>query len=221
MIAFFAGLGLICASTLMYEIVLTRLLSVACWYYLAFVSVSMAMFGMAAGALWVQLRPDFFTGSEIKLRLAQASFAMAVSMPLALITMLAVPLGFSFALENAYSFLLFSAIVAVPFFFSGVAVCLSLTMTPFPIGRVYFADLLGASAGCLGSVLLLKLVDAPSAVLVISALLFLRLSRLCPLRGGVPKKEHLLCLGCRAGLVGWAELLNVSRYPTHLVEGEN
>lgn len=210
MIAFFAGLGLICASTLMYEIVLTRLLSVACWYYLAFVSVSMAMFGMAAGALWVQLRPDFFTGSEIKLRLAQASFAMAVSMPLALITMLAVPLGFSFALENAYSFLLFSAIVAVPFFFSGVAVCLSLTMTPFPIGRVYFADLLGASAGCLGSVLLLKLVDAPSAVLVISALLFLDSAAYAHYAGEFPKKS--ICYAWAAGLVLLAGLNSLTSH---------
>ena len=45
MFGFFLGLGLMCASTLMYEITLTRLLSVTCWYYLAFVSVSMAMFG--------------------------------------------------------------------------------------------------------------------------------------------------------------------------------
>ena len=51
MVAFFVGLGLACAGTLMYEIVLTRLLSVVCWYYLAFVAVSMAMFGMTA-ARW-------------------------------------------------------------------------------------------------------------------------------------------------------------------------
>ena len=54
---FFIGLFLLCAGTLTYEIVLTRLLSVVCWYYLAFVSVSMAMFGMTAGALLVQVRP--------------------------------------------------------------------------------------------------------------------------------------------------------------------
>ena len=105
--------------------------------------------------------------------MAQAALAMAVSLPLALMTMLAVPVELSLTVETIYSFVLFSAIIAVPFFFSGVAVCLSLTKSPFPIGRVYFTDLLGASAGCFGSVLLLKVVDAPSAILVISALLFL------------------------------------------------
>lgn len=173
MFAFFIGLSLICAGTLMYEVVLTRMLSVLCWYYLAFVSISIAMFGMTAGALAVQLRPDWFPGREMTTRLAQAAFAMAVSMPVMLILMLAVPLDISFALQTLFSFLLVSVIIAVPFFFSGVAVCLSLTKTAFPIGRVYFADLSGAAAGCVAAILLLKTIDAPSAVFVISSLLFL------------------------------------------------
>jgi SAM-dependent methyltransferase len=173
MIAFFVGLSLICASTLMYEIVLTRLLSAICWYYLAFVSISIAMFGMTAGALAVQLRPSWFNREEIPKRILQAVFATAVSMPLALVTMLAIPLDISFALQTLFSFLLFCSVIAVPFFFSGVAVCLALTKTAFPIGRIYFADLFGASVGSVAAVLLLKLVDAPSGMFVISGVLFL------------------------------------------------
>src|SRR5438270_10511681 len=103
----------------MYEIVLTRLLSVTSWYYLAFVSVSMAMFGMTAGALAVQLRPEKFAKRLIPLRLSQAALAAAISMPLALLTMLAIPVDLSLSLQTIYSFLLFSAVIAVPFFFSG------------------------------------------------------------------------------------------------------
>ena len=204
MIGFFLGLGLTCASTLMYEIVLTRLLSVTCWYYLAFVSVSMAMFGMTAGALAVQLRPEFFRDADLKHRLTQASMAMAVSMPLTLMSMLAVPVELSFAVETLYSFLFFSTIIAVPFFFSGVVICLSLTKTTFPIGRVYFTDLLGASAGCFGSVLLLDTVDAPSAVLVISALLFLSSAAYAQYAGEYRMKRNG-CIGA-AGLVLLASL---------------
>lgn len=159
------------ASTLMYEIVLTRLLSVVCWYYLAFVSVSMAMFGMTAGALAVQLRPNFFRPPELPRRLTQASFAMAISTPLALLTMLAIPIDVSLTAETLYSFCLFSAVISVPFFFSGVVVCLALTKTPFHVGRVYFVDLVGAAVGCVSSVALLKFIDASSAVFAISALL--------------------------------------------------
>jgi hypothetical protein len=171
--AFFAGLFVLCASTLMYEVVLTRLLSVVCWYYLAFVSVSMAMFGMTAGALMVQLRPAFFAAELLPRRLYQSVLAVAVSMPLCLLVMLSIPLDISLALQTFCSFLLFSSVIAVPFFFSGVAVCIALTRMPFPMGRVYFVDLSGAAFGCLGAVGLLSIIDAPSAIFAISALLFL------------------------------------------------
>src|ERR1039458_3025868 len=103
---FFIGLLLLCACTLMYEVILTRLLSVVSWYYLAFVSVSMAMFGMTAGALVVQLRPAFFVKDMLPMRLYQAVLAMGASMPLALLIMLAIPVGISLALQSLVSFLL-------------------------------------------------------------------------------------------------------------------
>jgi hypothetical protein len=196
-LAFYFGLSLICASTLMYEVVLTRLLSVVCWYYLAFVSISMAMFGMTAGALAVQLFPNWFKSGDIPKRLAQAAFAMAVSMPVALVIMLAVPLVVSPVVETLFAFLLFSAVIAVPFFFSGVVVCLSVTRSPFPIGRVYFADLIGAGAGCLASVLLLKLTDAPSGIFVISGLLFVGAACYATYAGdnSLRRKSYLCAVG--------------------------
>src|SRR5277367_5960027 len=93
--SFRVGLFLLCASTLMYEVVLTRLMSVTSWYYLAFVSISMAMFGMTAGALSIQLRPDWFAEERIRRRLAQAAMATAIAMPLSLLTMLAIPVDVS------------------------------------------------------------------------------------------------------------------------------
>jgi len=87
--SFLLGLFLLCASTLMYEVVLTRLMSVTSWYYLAFVSISMAMFGMTAGALSIQLRPDWFSEGKIRQRLAQSALATAIAIPLSLMTMLA------------------------------------------------------------------------------------------------------------------------------------
>jgi SAM-dependent methyltransferase len=173
MSSFFLGLFLLSAGTLVYEVLLTRLLSVVSWYYLAFVSVSMAMFGMTAGALAVQLRPALFDGTQAPRRLVQASFAMAVAMPFTLLTLLAVPIEISYSAQTLYSFALFTTVIAVPFFFSGIGVCLALTRTPFPTGRVYAVDLVGAAAGCLLAVGLLETMDAPSAVLAVSGLLFL------------------------------------------------
>ena len=172
MSSFLLGLFLLCASTLMYEVVLTRLMSVTSWYYLAFVSLSMAMFGMTAGALFIQLRPEWFAEGQIRRRLAQSAVGAAIALPLSLVTMLSIPVDISLALQTVFSFIIFSVVISVPFFFSGVAVCISLTRSPYPMGRVYFTDLAGAAFGCLASVILLNVIDAPSAIFVIAALLF-------------------------------------------------
>ena len=51
-----------------------------------------------------------------------------------------------------------------------MVVSLALTRSPFPIGRVYGVDLLGAALGCLGVILILNYTDAPSAVLWVGAI---------------------------------------------------
>ena len=198
---FYAGLFLLSGATLMYEVVLTRLLSVISWYYLAFVSVSMAMFGMTAGAMWVQLRPQMFTTQAAPRRLADAGLAAAVSLPLALLTMLAIPIDISYSLETLYSFLLFTAVISVPFCFAGVAVCLALTRSGLPIGTVYAVDLSGAALGCLAAIGLLRLLDAPSAMLAISALLFAAAAAFRACAGDRRKaSRHLVWAGCLAAL---------------------
>lgn len=50
---FYAGLFLITACTLMLQVLQTRILSVVAWYHLAFFAISMAMFGLTAGAVFV------------------------------------------------------------------------------------------------------------------------------------------------------------------------
>jgi hypothetical protein len=54
---FFIGLSLLCATTLMYEIVPMWLLNVLCSFCPVFVSILMVTIAMTAGALITQLRP--------------------------------------------------------------------------------------------------------------------------------------------------------------------
>ena len=48
---FYCGVFLVTASGLMLQIVQTRILSVVLWYYLAFLVISIAMFGITAGTV--------------------------------------------------------------------------------------------------------------------------------------------------------------------------
>ena len=52
---FYTGVFLTSLASLMLEIVQTRILSVVVWYHLAFLVISLAMFGLTAGAVGVYL----------------------------------------------------------------------------------------------------------------------------------------------------------------------
>ena len=65
---FYAGLGFVTAATLMLQIVETRIISVTSWYHLAFFVISIAMFGLTAGAVWVYLRRERFAAGAAVLR---------------------------------------------------------------------------------------------------------------------------------------------------------
>ncbi len=162
---FYAALFVLTFSTLALEIVQTRLLSVVTWYHLAFFVISSAMFGMTAGAVWIYLRRDRFTQATMSgdLTMLAAAFAVTTALSLAFQVTLAPTLVPS--VSTAVVFLELALALAIPFFFSGAAVSLALTRSPFPIGRVYAVDLAGAALGCLGALALLELTDAPSAIL--------------------------------------------------------
>ena len=62
-----AALLLTTLATLTLEILDTRLLSVLTWYHLSFFAVSIAMFGMAAGAVHVYLGGSRFEGAAAQI----------------------------------------------------------------------------------------------------------------------------------------------------------
>ena len=79
----YAGLFLISMGTLMLEILLTRIFSVTLFNHLAFVAVSIAMFGMTLGALAVFLRPALFPPERLARRFAQGALAAAAATAIA------------------------------------------------------------------------------------------------------------------------------------------
>jgi len=162
---FYTGLFLITACTLMLQVIQTRILSVVAWYHLAFFAISMAMFGLTVGAVWVYLRRDRFSEKTLSYNLSYFSTAFALSTLFCLIAQMSLTPIVSRSLTSILTWAQLAICLSIPFFFSGIAVSLALTRSPFPIGRIYGADLLGAAAGCLGVLVLLNNTDGPSAVL--------------------------------------------------------
>ena len=170
-VRFYMALGLVAAATLMLQIIETRIISVVSWYHLAFFVISIAMFGLTAGAVFVYLRRDRFRPERLSYDLTVATLAFALTTNLAILVQLTLVTGASPSLTSLVAWAEFALCLAVPFFFSGVVVSLALTRSPYPIGKVYGADLIGAATGCIGVLALLNVMSGPSAVLWVGGLI--------------------------------------------------
>ncbi len=164
-----AGLFLVSLATLMHEILLTRIFSVTLWYHFAFMAISVAMFGTALGAILVYVLPSLFPPERTRERLAASALLFALCAVGGFVACLRIP-TLLLRLDALPYVALIYLVSAVPFVFSGIAVCLALTRSPREVGRLYAADLAGASFGCLFVVLTLKVTDGPTAVLVVAAM---------------------------------------------------
>ena len=167
---FLLGLFLICMATLMLQIIQTRILSVVAMYYLAFLSISMAMLGMTAGALVVYYRLRAVTPRNVADALSVCSTLFSLVMATCFVIQLASPLAIFRVATIFVMWVKVLVLLALPFVVSGVVVSLALTRSPFAMGVTYAVDLIGAALGCLVVLLLLNSIDAPSAIFVVAAL---------------------------------------------------
>ncbi len=168
--ATYAGLFIVTLTTLMYEIVLTRIFSVAMWYHFAFVAISVALFGLTVGALIVHLRPQSFVDAKVKRQMWRFSLAYAASVAVAFCIQLSIPFLPRLTMAGVVSVMLTCVVISVPFVFSGIVVALALTRFPRRVNRLYAADLVGASLGCVLLVVAFNWLDGPSLVIAIGAL---------------------------------------------------
>lgn len=166
----YVGLFMVALATLMYEILLTRVFSVTMLYHFAFVALSVAMFGMTAGALVVYLAPAAFPPALIKNRLALSAACFPIALVFSFLTQLSVPFRVHPSVVGVYAVMFTYAVIAVPFVVSGITVCLALTGFPSRVSRLYAADLAGAALGCVLLIPVLNYSDAPTAVLWIAFL---------------------------------------------------
>jgi hypothetical protein len=190
----FAGLFCTTFATLLLEILDGRLLSVLTWYHLSFLAVSLAMLGMAAGAIRVFLGGSEFDGPAALERLPRCALVFAVTMALSHVLVLCIPLSVQPVLSTIglASFSATIAALTIPFYWSGVTVTVALTRGGRDIGRLYACDLAGAAFGCLAVVPLLDsgLVNPSSVVLLGAAVA--AFGGWCFARAFAPRREEAL-----------------------------
>ncbi|MBI5659402.1 MAG: SAM-dependent methyltransferase [Nitrosomonadales bacterium] len=204
------AVSVLSAAALGYEILLTRMLSIIQWHHFAYMMISVALLGYGVAGACVAVAKNWLL-ARYRQVFAAAAALFGIS---AIACFLAVQeIGFNpleilwdpgqlLRLAGVY------ALLAVPFFFAALCVCLTFTSFPAEAHRVYSADIVGAGIGSMGVILALYAL-MPVAALKLLCLLALLASVL------VWRKAIGAGLACAAAailLLLPAEALRLSDY---------
>lgn len=168
----YAGLAAVAASALAYQVLLTRIVAVTTGPHDGFAVVSVALLGLAAGALVVHVRPSWFADAQGQAQRQMWRFAgaAAVTAVAGLVVHLLIPVRVELTLVAALSLVVATAALAVPFGCVGVVTGAALTGFPDQVNRVHAALLAGAALGGPLVVVGFRFADGPSLAILVAAL---------------------------------------------------
>ncbi|HYD18318.1 MAG TPA: hypothetical protein VEF76_07560 [Patescibacteria group bacterium] len=169
--SFYLAVGLVCAAVMALQILQSRIFSVVTWYHLSFLTISIAMFGLTLGALQVYRGDAAEQRKNLGRHLGDYSLYFGLLAVLTLMVQMHVPIVDTNFQSIVFTLPLVAGISAATYYQAGKIVSLCLTRSGLPVGKVYAADMIGASLGCLAAIILMKVMDAPSAVLVVAGVI--------------------------------------------------
>jgi len=204
---------LLSLSLLMLEITVARILTVALLSHYAFVAISLAMFGLGLSGLVIYLLPHRFPAARVDEQVTTYASLFGVSAALSVLAFLQMHVVQDLSLPGLLTLSVAYIVLAVPFFLGGI--CVSLLMTHFSarIASIYFADLVGASFGCLGVVAALQLLPAPQVVPMIATVVTAMTSAVAVSTGGSRRMAYGASVAAAVLLVlGFTTDLYTMRY---------
>ncbi len=147
----YIGILLLSLATLMLEVSLTKVFSVAQWHHFAFMVISLALLGFGASGSFIAIFPSLLKRDSSKLLTLFS-------------TIFAVTCIISFGIANLVPFdqyrlivdrkqllylLVYYILLAIPFFLTGACLTIILTKEASRANQIYFFNLLGSGMGCL------------------------------------------------------------------------
>ncbi len=153
------AIALASCAILLFEVLITRVLSVVLWYHFAFLSISLAMLALGVPGVWFSIRPP----GENALR--RSLLVAGVAVPGAILAIV----RYGGAYRDSVWFWI--ACILLPLLAMGSAVCILLIEARGrSIASMYAADLVGATAGAAAVVPLLKGLPTPTVLAAVGAL---------------------------------------------------
>jgi len=178
----FLGVGLTSSATLLLQISLVRIFSVALWHHFAFMVVSIAFLGFGASGtflMMVRKAKELPVGPT----LARLAFAFSIATLISYWASNHIPFDPARFMWDRYQWvylLCYYFVLAVPFFFAGLILGLVYTYRIAQVGPLYAADLIGAAVGCTGILWVYPFAGESGSVLVVSLLAGAASLAFCP-----------------------------------------
>ncbi|MGZ6976404.1 MAG: hypothetical protein ACXVKQ_20900, partial [Acidimicrobiia bacterium] len=212
---------LVSLAGLLLEVGYTRIVSYKLWYYYTYLVIGLALLGIGSGGIFVVLFKRIRqTGTERIISLCAIFGAISIVVGYLVISRIPVDTvsiwdyGTKASIKNLgvvaiLCFAIFSSFIAL-----GIIVATILGRAPDGIGRLYFADLIGAGLGCLAAIPLITRLGPPDVIMV-SALIFTLVGLLAlPRRFG-----WLMGLGAAVGVLLVLIVTSVIDLPDVRTEG--
>lgn len=198
----YLGIFLLSLATLLLELSLTRVLSVALWYHFGFLVISTALLGFGTSGVVLAVWHKFREKCPLEETLALLALLFGGLTVVCFWLMQRIPFD-PFSLFSDWRQILFMPlyymIVSIPFFCSGLSLALLFTRGSRWVNRLYAFDLLGAGIGCAALAIVMPAFGGSGSVIVAAGLGVLAAAAF-----GFQKARRLAVTGAALALVFFA-----------------
>jgi len=196
---------------LLLEVGYTRIVSFKLWYYYTYLVIGLALLGIGSGGIFVVLFKRLRATATERI-IAVCSIFGSISIVIGYLVVSRIPVntvavwdyGTWASFKNLGIIGVISLAIFASFIALGIIISTILGRAPEGIGRLYFADLIGAGLGCLVAIPLITHLGPPD-VIMLSALIFAGIGLL-----SLPRRFSILMgIGAASALVLVLILTNV------------
>jgi hypothetical protein len=166
----FAGVAILSFATVVLQITLTRLYSALFGNSMAFLAISLSLFGIGLGGVILSVAPSLASPPRLFARLSYLSGAAALTAVVSSIYVLRAKPVTALDFDNLGRLVLLYAVSSLPFALVGVVIAAALRHAARDVSKLYLTDLAGAALGGIGAIVALRL-GAPRATLVVGVML--------------------------------------------------
>jgi hypothetical protein len=145
----FLSVFLISLSSLAYEILLVRLLSIERWHHYAGMIISLALLGYGISGTFLHLTKNLWKKNIVRFYTLNA-FMFSLTSTICFILSQKIPftpMDFFWNFRQFFYLMLLYCTLMIPFFFAANCIGSALSSGKFPIQKVYSFDLIGAGLG--------------------------------------------------------------------------